>query len=79
MPRIENIFQQRWYTQTHTTGDLSVDLLRIPLLEIVLQLRKDLENDVNPGKSKVSRRKARVRKTHIDVAWRALVVVDDMD
>ena len=60
-------------------GDLSVDLPRIHLLEIVLQLRRDLDNNVHPRESEALGWEARMREMHVDVAWRALVVVDDMD
>jgi hypothetical protein len=69
-------FQQRWYTQIRPTGDLSVGLPRIPLLEAVLQLRRDLGGGAYLGESEALGWEARMREVHIGVAWRALVVVD---
>ena len=79
MPRIHNISNSGGTHRPGLRGNLSVDLLRIPLREIVLQLRRDLENDLRPGESGVLGQEARMRDMHIDVAWRPLVVVDNMD
>lgn len=76
MPRIENISNSGGTRRPGLRANLSVDLPWIPLREIVLQLRRDLENDLRPGESGVL---ARMRDMHIDVAWRPLVVVDNMD
>ena len=37
------------------------------------------ENDLHPGESGVLGQEARMHDMHIDVAWRPLVVADNMD
>jgi len=79
LPKIENISNSGVTRKPGLRANLSVDLPRTPLREIVLQLRRDLENDLHPGEPGVLGQEARMRNMHVEVAWRPLVVVDNMD